>query len=76
MTNSKIGKQYPRETRYVQVSYPDGTGPCGKICSCNEYCKDSGLSFELMKFGKTNHGAKVVPASELGKAGSGESLQV
>lgn len=40
-TNSKIGRKYPKPSgrRIVKADYPDGTGPCGRVCSCSEECK-------------------------------------
>jgi hypothetical protein len=26
-------------------SHPDGTGPCGRVCSCKDFCKESGAYF-------------------------------
>jgi hypothetical protein len=82
MTNSRKGKSGAarwktrpvKETRYVALeSYPGGTGPCGRVCSCNEYCKTTGENFEHMgqPVAKPEpsvfHAPKIIRASELGK---------
>jgi hypothetical protein len=31
-------KKVARKVEFIPNSHPDGTGPCGKICSCKQYC--------------------------------------
>jgi hypothetical protein len=35
---AKIFKAGRKVSIQASSSHPDGTGPCGKICSCKEYC--------------------------------------
>jgi hypothetical protein len=35
-------KKAGRKVENTFTSHPDGTGPCGRICSCQEFCKESG----------------------------------
>jgi hypothetical protein len=31
-----------RKVQFQPTSHPDGTGPCGKVCSCQDTCMNDG----------------------------------
>lgn len=60
-TNSRVGKKYI-PTRYVNEAYPDDTGPCGHLCSCNSVCKIHQVEFHKLQV-RDRHGATQAPSN-------------
>jgi hypothetical protein len=40
----KAGRKVEQSKNFT--SHPDGTGPCGLLCSCKEECKNKSGAFE------------------------------
>ena len=56
---ARKAKPYSDEAVYVIEHYADGTGPCGLVCSCSEYCKDSGTPLSELKDNSLVHAANI-----------------